>query len=213
VIWHDLRDSNDPELDALAERYHLHPLHIEDCRHRNQRAKVEEGADYIFVVLKPVHVDSKGELEITDFDLFLGPDYLITVQEGECPSLRINVDQLRASNKQSRADQLFYKIMDATVDAYAPVLDWFNEAIDEIEDKVLERPSPDTLQRIFSLKRGLIELRRILTNMRDVAGHLQRLETELIQRDLWPFLRDVSAICWRAPWTFIFRASPTGPTR
>jgi len=191
VIWHDLRDSNDPELDALAERYHLHPLHIEDCRHRNQRAKVEEGADYMFVVLKPVHVDSKGELEITDFDLFLGRDYLITVQEGECPSLRINVDQLRASNKQSRPDQLFYKIMDATVDAYAPVLDWFNDAIDDIEDKVLEKPSPDTLQRIFDLKRGMIELRRILTNMRDVASHLQRLETELIQRDLWPFLRDV----------------------
>lgn len=191
MIWHDLRDSNDPELDALAERYHLHPLHIEDCRHRNQRAKVEEGADYIFAVLKPVHVDSKGELEITDFDLFLGHDYLITVQEGECPSLRINVDQLRANNKQSRPDQLFYKITDATVDAYAPVLDWFNDAIDDIEDKVLEKPSPDTLQRIFDLKRGLIELRRILTNMRDVASHLQRLETELIQRDLWPFLRDV----------------------
>ena len=99
MIWHDLRDSNDPELDALAERYHLHPLHIEDCRHRNQRAKVEEGEGYIFVVLKPVHVDAAGALEITDFDLFLGRDYLITVQEGECPSLRINLDQLRANNQ------------------------------------------------------------------------------------------------------------------
>jgi magnesium transporter len=191
VIWHDLRDSNDPELDALAERYHLHPLHIEDCRHRNQRAKVEDGADYIFVVLKPVHINATGELEITDFDLFLGRDYVITVQEGECPSLRSNVDKLHASADRSRPDQLFYKITDATVDAYAPVLDWFNDAIDAIEDKVLEKPSPDTVQRIFELKRGLIELRRVLTNMRDVASHLQRLETELIQRDLWPFLRDV----------------------
>ena len=184
MIWHDLRDANDPELDALAERYHLHPLHIEDCRHRNQRAKVEEGADYIFVVLKPVHVTGAGELEVSDFDVFLGRDYLITVEEGECPSLRINLDQLRSAANRFRADQLFYRIMDATVDAYAPVLDWFNEAIDAIEDKVLERPSPDTVQRIFALKRGLIELRRILTNMRDVASHLQRLETELIQRDL-----------------------------
>ncbi len=191
MIWHDLRDANDPELDTLAERYHLHPLHVEDCRHRNQRAKAEEGADYVFVVLKPVHVNSAGELEITDFDLFLGRDYLITVQEGECPSLRTNLDQLRATANPARADQLFYRNMDATVDSYAPVLDWLNEAIDTIEDKVLEKPSPDTLQRIFALKRGLIELRRVLTNMRDVASHLQRLETELIQRDLWPFLRDV----------------------
>jgi magnesium transporter len=81
--------------------------------------------------------------------------------------------------------------MDATVDAYVPVLDWFNEAIDAIEEAVLEKPSPVTLQRIFALKRGLIELRRVLSNMRDLASHLQRLETELIQHDLWPFLRDV----------------------
>ena len=186
-----MRDANDPELDALAERYHLHPLHIEDCRHRNQRAKVEEGADYIFVVLKPVHINAAGELEVTDFDVFLGRDYLITVEEGECPSLRTNLDQLRASADRLRPDQLLHRAMDATVDAYAPVTDWFNDAIDALEDKVLEKPSPATLQRIFELKRGLIELRRVLTNMRDVAGHLQRLESELIQRDLWPFLRDV----------------------
>ena len=77
------------------------------------------------------------------------------------------------------------------VDAYAPALDWFNETIDEIEDTVLEKPSPSTLQRIFNAKRSLIALRRALSNMRDVASHLQRLETELIQHDLWPFLRDV----------------------
>jgi magnesium transporter len=191
VIWHDVRNGNDPELDALAVRYHLHPLHIEDCRHRNQRAKVEEGEDYIFVVLKPVHVNDAGELEVTDFDVFLGRDYLITVEEGECPSLRTNLNQLHASADRLRPDQLFYRAMDATVDAYSPVTDWFNDAIDAIEERVLEKPSPETLQRIFALKRGLIELRRVLTNMRDVASHLQRLETELINRDLWPFLRDV----------------------
>lgn len=191
MIWHDVRNGNDPELDALAVRYHLHPLHIEDCRHRNQRAKVEEGEDYIFVVLKPVHVNDAGELEVTDFDVFLGRDYLITVEEGECPSLRTNLNQLHASADRLRPDQLFYRAMDATVDAYSPVTDWFNDAIDAIEERVLEKPSPETLQRIFALKRGLIELRRVLTNMRDVASHLQRLETELINRDLWPFLRDV----------------------
>jgi magnesium transporter len=191
LVWHDLRDPNDPKLDALANELHLHPLHIEDCRHGDQRAKVEEGADYIFVVLKPVHITQAGEVEITDFDVFLGRDYIITVQEGECPTLRANLDQFHSSVARSRADQVFYKMMDATVDAYAPVLDWFNEEIDRIEDAVLEKPSPGTLQRIFTAKRGLIEIRRILTNMRDVASHLQRLETDLIPRDLWPFLRDI----------------------
>lgn len=191
VNWHDLRDPNDSELDALAERYHLHPLHIEDCRHGNQRAKVEEGADYIFVVLKAVHVPENGDLSITELDLFLGADYLISVQEGECPTVRAYLDQLHSSARVTRPDQLLYRIADGVVDAYAPALDRFSETIDRIEDTVLENPSPLTLQWIFDSKRGLIELRRALSNMRDVAGHLQRLESDLIQRDLWPFLRDV----------------------
>jgi magnesium transporter len=191
LIWHDLRDANDRELDVLAERYHLHPLHIEDCRHGHQRAKVEEGADYIFAVLKPVHVTAAGEVQVSELNLFLGSDYLITVEEnGECPTLRTYMDQFR-SREQSRADFLFYKILDATADAYEPALDWFHEAIDDIEDNVIEKPTPEMLQRIFVTKRGLIEFRRAVSNMRDVAGHLERLETTLIQRDLAPFLRDV----------------------
>ncbi len=191
MTWHDLRDPNDPELDVLAARYHLHPLHIEDCRHGDQRAKVEEGVDYLFTVLKPVHVNDAGEVNISDLDLFLGHDYLITVQEDECPAVRAHLDALHATADHSRPDQLFYKVADGVVDAYAPALDWFSETIDDIEDTVLEKPSPSTLQRIFEAKRGLIALRRALSNMRDVAGHLQRLETDLIGRDLWPFLRDL----------------------
>ncbi len=191
MIWHDLQDPNDPELDVLAERYHLHELHVEDCRHRDQRAKVEDGPGYIFVVLKPVHVTDSGELEITDLDLFLGPDYFITVQEGSCPALRAHIDQLRATRDKHNAAQLFYRVMDGAVDSYTPALDWFDDAIDTLEDLVLDQPSPTTLQRILASKRGLIELRRVLANTRDVATHLQRLETDLIPRELWPFLRDV----------------------
>ncbi len=191
MTWRDFQDPNNPELDVVAERYHLHPLHIEDCRHGDQRAKVEDGPDYIFVVMKPVHITASGELEITDLDLFLGSDYLITVQEGACPGIRAHIDQLKASQNHSHAAQLFYKVMDGAVDSYTPALDWYDEAIDELEDLVLAKPSPTTLQRILETKRGLIELRRVLTNTRDVAAHLQRLDTELIPRDLGPFLRDL----------------------
>jgi len=191
LIWRDLKDPNDPELDVLAERYHLHPLHIEDCRHRGQRAKVEDGPAYIFVVLKPVHITASGELDITDFDLFLGPDYLITVQEGTCPPLQAHIDQLQASQNQSHPAHLFYKLVDGAVDSYTPALDWFDDNIDTLEQLVLDEPSPATLQRILANKRGLIELRRVLANTRDVASHLQRLEIALIPRDLSPFLRDV----------------------
>ena len=191
LVWHDIRNPNDPELDRLAEQYRLHPLHIEDCRHRNQRAKVEEGPDYLFTVVKPIDAREGSSLCIGDLDLFLGRDYLITVLEEECSSLAARLDQLRAAKNNSRPDQLFYRILDGVVDSYLPIIDGYSEDIDEIEDIVLEDPVPETLERIFTTKRTLIELRRVMANMRDVAGHLQRTETELIQRDLWPFLRDV----------------------
>lgn len=184
VSWHVIHDPSDPELDRLAERYGLHPLHVEDCRHRHQSAKIEEN-HYIFAVLKPVRLDEKGELETADFDIFLGPDFVITVAEGHCPE---QIDKIAAPE---RADQLFYRIADTIVDAYLPVLDHFDDLIDDLGDEVLEKPTPAALDRIFETKRNLILLRRVLVNTRDVAAHLQRTESPLFGRDMWPFLRDI----------------------
>ena len=188
--WHDLRDPQDPELDRLAERYKLHPLHVEDCRHRNQSAKIEESGDYIFTVLKPVSIND-GSLEVCDLDVFLGRDYVITVIEGQAVPLRQLLDGTRGVSQSLRTDQLYYRIVDGLVDLYLPVLDHYAEVIDELEDQVLENPTPQLLARIFETKRNLILLRRVLMNTRDVAGHLQRSESDLIQRDMWPFLRDI----------------------
>src|SRR5437870_4591888 len=182
--WHQIRDPQDPELDRLAARYHLHPLHIEDCRHRDQSAKVEESRGYIFTVLKVVEIADDGSLSLGDLDVFLGRDFLITVEEKSCPATRGLLEQIRAGAAEQRADQLFYRVIDGMVDSYLPVLDHFSEVIDELEDQVLDRPTPAALARIFETKRSLIALRRVLVNTRDLAGHLQRSESELIQRDL-----------------------------
>jgi magnesium transporter len=189
--WHEIRDPQDAELDRLAERYRLHPLHVEDCRHRNQSAKVEESRGYLFAVLKTVHLGEDGSLHVGDLDIFLGRDFLITVEEAHCPPVRTLLEQIRGAAAGQRADQLFYRITDGVVDSYLPVLDHFSEVIDNLEDQVLDRPVPDTLARIFETKRSLIELRRVLVNTRDVAGHMQRTESDLIHREMWPFLRDV----------------------
>ena len=189
--WHDLRDPNDPQLDELAARYKLHPLHVEDCRHRGQNAKVEESGDYLFVVLKPVTVEASGEFTFSDLDFFLGRDFLITVQEGVCATARQILERVRGGSPAARADQLLYRIADGVVDCYLPALDVVDDVSDALETEVLQQPSPEALSKIFSAKRNLIELRRVLANTRDVSGHLQRTESELIARDLWPFLRDV----------------------
>ena len=189
--WHNIVDSSSPELDKLAEQYHLHPLHIEDCRQRLGSAKIEEGESYLFTVVKCIELSADGDIDAHDIDLFLGRDYLITVVEPNDMDTRQRIDHLRTSNNHARADQLYYKIIDATVDTYLPVLDHFSENIDELEDGAMEAATPDTLARIFEIKRILINLRRILVHSRDVMAHLQRVDSPYIKRDMWPFLRDL----------------------
>ncbi|HUS05409.1 MAG TPA: magnesium/cobalt transporter CorA [Bryobacteraceae bacterium] len=190
--WHDIPDPNSPELDELAKRYNLHPLHIEDCRHGDQSAKVEEQNGYLFIVIKPIEMAENAALTITDFDIFLGRDFLITVQEGHCKALREILDKTKAGGSNNlRPDQVLYRVMDSVVDSYLPILDRINDEIDAVEDEVLATPDPRMLQRIFDLKRALVEMRRVLTNVRDVTGHLQRTESDLIPREMWPFMRDI----------------------
>ncbi len=192
VEWHDIRDPNDPALDELAQRYGLHPLHIEDCRHRGQRAKAEESAGYMFIVLKPIACSPERGLYLTDLDIFVGPDFVITVQETGCPEVSGMLAALRASwGSWTRSDELMYRIMDGVVDSYLGTLDRYSDVINDLEDAVLEDPVPAVLERIFNAKRALIQIRRVLASTRDVAGFIQRTSSELIAPDLWPYLRDV----------------------
>lgn len=191
MIWEDLRNPNDPKLDELATQHHLHPLHVEDCRHRNQNAKVEHGEGYLFIVLKAMDLLSDGCLRVSDVDIFLGPDYIISVQEAHCETARMILDSIHEKNQQQRADKLAYQIMDVIVDSYVPMLDKLDDRIDALEDEVLQNPHPSLLQKIFDVKRTLLELRRNLVNTRDVANHLIRIDDQLIAPDLQPFLRDV----------------------
>ena len=190
--WHNITDPSSPELDHLAERYKLHPLHIEDCRNRNQRAKIEEGQGYLFTVLKPVRIDEAGVFEAVDLDLFLGPDFLITVLETDCPSLRELVGRVEKTvNQESRPEKVFYRLVDEVIDSYVPLLDGLHETIDELEDKALETPVPEVLAKIFRTKRTLIFLRGVLVNTRDLASQLLRTDFAEISHELSPFFRDV----------------------
>ena len=192
MTWYKITDPASPELDQLAEQYHLHPLHIEDCRHRNQSAKIEEGEEYLFAVLKVMRLMDDNTLHAADLDVFFGQNFVITVEEEACPEIKSIIQQVsQTPAAPQRSDQVFYRIMDHVVDSYLPILDHFDDLIDALEDEALENPTPDTLSRIFQNKRALAILRRVLVNTRDVTGHLQRTESPYIARDLWPFLRDV----------------------
>lgn len=190
--WHNILDPASSELDQLAQRYKLHPLHIEDCRTRDQRAKIEEGEGYLFTVLKPVRVDNDGSFDAVDLDIFLGSDFVITVLETDCPELRDLIGRVQKGvQPEMRADRVYYKIVDELVDSYLPFLDRLNETIDKLEDVALAEPTPTVLSTIFDSKRTLIFLRGVLVNTRDLAAQLQRFELPWISHELAPFFRDV----------------------
>jgi magnesium transporter len=188
--WHALHEGEGPQLLQLAARYNLHPLHVEDCQHQGQSAKIEDGDTYLFAVFKPVYTNDGGALAFGDFDLFLGPGYLITYEETGCEKLLALVEKHRPNTALS-SDQAFYRLLDGIVDSYVPVLDSYSDQIDTIEDQVLFDPEPDILERIFALKRSFIELRRVLTQTRDLTGHVMRSDHALISPQLTPYFRDI----------------------
>ena len=189
--WHDIANPKDPELDRLAVEYKIHPLHIEDCRSRAQRAKVEENDGYIFVVFKPVEFKDDDGLSVSDLDIFLGREWVITVREGNGDPVDKILQPVHAMEASLRADQVLYRVSDGVVDSYLPLLDRIDDQIDEMEEQVLDTPTPEVLARIFHTRRTLIEMRRVLVNTRDVAAHLYRTEHDLIGKDLMPFMRDI----------------------
>lgn len=190
VPWFHIDDPNSPALDELARKFGLHPLQIEDCRQPPQRPKVEEHGDYMFLVLKHLHTVEGQDIDFDDFDVFIGANFLVTVTTGDRQFMERVCERAR-QDEVKRADKLFYMIIDEIVDAYTVLLDRIADESSEIESQVLEQPDPPMLRRIFRLKRGLIEFRRVSGGMREVVNAIVRREHGIIHDDLDMYLRDV----------------------
>ncbi len=198
--WYELNSADDPKLDELAARYHLHPLHIEDSRSPDERIKVDQTATYTFAVLKPIRLDKAGpdgepNVSFSTIDIFAGnhegEPFFITIAEPNCPSTEEALARARREGQDDKPARLLYLILDTIVDLYFPAIDEYDERIDELEDRVISNPFPDTLQRVFALKRQLTDLRRALVATRDAALHLQRDPDSIIDAEQQPFVRDI----------------------
>jgi len=189
--WTNIADPSTPALDALAEEEGFHPLDVEDCRHRNQIAKVAEHEDYTFIVIKTIRFDEAAlELEFDDFDIFVKRARLVTIPEKENGALVGRVaKRMQGAATRHRPWRLVHALLDEAVDDYIPALDRIGTLIDELQDAVLENPTPETLERVFALKRVLIEFRRNATAMREVLNHLLRSAPHGEERFI--LLRDV----------------------
>jgi len=194
--WYQLEDANDPKLDELAKLYNLHPLHIEDARSADESVKVDSTPNYTFAVFKPIYLKPDPDMPsesmptFSTIDVFAGKDFLITIFDPTCPATREALQRARRDGDDEHPGRLVYLILDTVVDLYFPAIDHFDDRIDELEDKVFDSPSPEILQQVFSIKRELIDLRRVLVNTRDASLHLQRDPNTIIDAEHQLYVRD-----------------------
>lgn len=195
VNWIDIDGLADVELlRKLGEHFGLHPLALEDVLHVPQRPKVEEFEGHFFIVMQIPSWDEQLGVTFEQASLFLGPDFLITLQENPLTDVfepvRARLRSGRGYGRTRRHDYLAYALLDSMVDRFFPVLESLGEAIELLEDELLDRPTRDSLVRLHTLKRTLMVVRRNVWPVRELFTTLIRDETGLITHETTLFFRD-----------------------
>lgn len=192
-VWTDLAQPTEDDLTSLQQTFGFHPLTIEDCRHFNQRAKVEEYDPYIFITMAIPELTTDGGVDADELHAFLGADFLVTVHDDDLPALE-QVRQrvtLETGKLKMSPDFLLYLISDALIDQYFPVLDDIEETIGVLEDEIVARPDRDTLNRIFSLKQQLVYLRKTAAPERELFYSLSGRRFAQINGRTEIYFRDI----------------------
>ncbi len=196
VTWINVDGVHDASLlEKFAGGFGLHRLVMEDIMSTDQRPKIEDYGPYLYFVLKMISNGTDGQLVIEQISIILGPNFVLSFQEGIKGDVFNAVrERLRTGKGRIRAmgaDFLAYSLLDVIVDNYFIVLEKLGENIESLEDELIEDPSQKTVQKIYRLKRELIFLHNAVWPLREVANTLTRSESALIHEPTIPFIRDL----------------------
>lgn len=182
-------------IEEIGHQFNLHPLVLEDILSPNQRPKLEVFGNYIFAVLKKLSWNQElNDFEYEQISLILGKNYVISFQERDTNLFNPIYERIQVPKGKVRlmgADYLFYVLIDIIIDDYFVVIENVGEKIDNLEDILIKNPEPETLQRIYRLKRSSIELRKSIWPVRELINKLQREQSNLIGDELQVYLRDI----------------------
>lgn len=190
-MWIDLEDPDRELLLSLCGVLDLHPLVTEDILERNQRAKIEETGRELHIVLFALHHE-EHQIFKHEIDIVLGKRFLLTVHDAgvnprEAPFMRRD----KGAHLEKGPDYTLWALSDWIVDAYFPVFDEVGDEIDELEDKVLQQPSRDTVEQLFGLRRDLLVIRHAVTPVREIFNQLTNRDVDLISDERLVYFRDV----------------------
>lgn len=192
--WVDIDQPTEEDLQWLETTYHFHPLTIEDCRHFDQRAKVEEYDSYLFITLAvPRRLPIYQDMEADELHAYLGADYLVTVHAAPLAAVERVRQRLTADRGKLKTspDYLLYLIIDLMVDDYFAILDDIDDEIERLEDEVIARPDRGTLHNIFQLKQQLVYMRKTAGPERELFHALSGRRYAQISSRTDLYFRDV----------------------
>lgn len=196
TTWINIDGVQDVSLvELVCKHYHIHPLTIEDILNPEQRPKIEDSEDYLFVVLKMMTYDEpKGFVHSEQVGLLLGKDFVLSFQEVPGDTFEGVRNRLRSgkgSIRKNGADYLLYALIDTIVDNYFVILEKAGDMLEDIERELLVQPSQRTLGQLYSLKREMLTIRRMVWPLREVIYKLERDDLKLIRQETRVYLRDV----------------------
>jgi magnesium transporter len=182
----------------LEEHFDFHPLDYEDVRSRNQRPKVDEYDDYLFIVLHFPRYDKKvSRLNAAEVDIFVGPDFLITLPNEPLQPIEYLFERCR-TNEELRENlfskgpgYLLYKIVDDCVDASFPMLAKMGNKLERIEEDIFEGKGEDVVRDISNVKQEIINFRKVVRPQRAAFRDLERNKARYIAEDLDIYFEDI----------------------
>jgi magnesium transporter len=194
VLWVDLAAPTPEEFRILSETFHFHPLAVEDAVADVPHPKIEPYDGYVYLILHGIDFRAAQHRFAThDTDFFLGPNYLVTVHDGQTRTIK-EMHEICQRNGHILSEgpvALMHRIIDLMVDHYRPEVDKLESRLDTLEDCVFDQAGGNMVRDILTLKRDVNSLRRVVQPQRDVIGRLARREFAFISDELAYRFRDV----------------------
>jgi magnesium transporter len=194
--WINIEGLNDIKMiERLGLKFNIHPLVLEDILNTDQRPKMNDYDDYLYVVLRMLTYDPVERLISSEqVSLILGHNYLISLQEksGDLfEGVRERIRNGKGKIRKLGADYLAYALIDSVVDGYFTILEKIGELVEDIEDELITEPKPENLHTIHQLRREMILLRKSVWPLREVINMMEKEETSIIKKTINIYLRDV----------------------
>ena len=192
-VWLELHEPDDAVLRKIQQAFGLHELAIEDARKAHQRPKIESYSNSLFIVLKTAQLHD-SHVVYGETHLFVGTNFLVSVRHGASSSLAQVLQRCEDGTKNLPKGLAFalYAILDFVADNYQPVVAQFEQDFDAIETDIFKDQFDRlVIERLYALKRNLLELRNAALPLAEISAELMRLHEDLIPKELRAYFRDI----------------------